>query len=163
MTACHTLCIITIGAEGFRCAEVLLLPDVIGTVCTLSLPPQRGRLSLDYDTQLKSTAKIDKNHNLPDRTINTVGADRFRCVKVLFQPFPRIPDSTILRRLHPQRTVRLVVLSYGTTLFQGIFEGMTKELLALSLHDEDQDVCFTKSWYTNVVLSCGTKMFQRIV
>ena len=35
---------ITIGAERFRCAEVLLLPNVIGTVCTHSLPPQRGRL-----------------------------------------------------------------------------------------------------------------------
>ena len=94
------------------------------------------RLSLDYDTQLKSTAKIDKEetHELPDRNV---------CIEVLFQPFPRIPESTILLSLqsnikmrlkHPQRTVRLVVLSYGTTLFQGIFEGMIAG--ACSFHDE---------------------------
>ena len=41
---------ITIGAERFRCAEVLLLPDVIGTMCTLSLPKERRTLSLDYLT-----------------------------------------------------------------------------------------------------------------
>ena len=34
----------TMGAEHFRCTEVLLLPDFICAVCTLSLPSQRGRL-----------------------------------------------------------------------------------------------------------------------
>ena len=48
-----------------------------------------------------------------------------------------------MRRLHPQRAVRLVVLSYGTTMFQGIFEGMTGIAGVVSIYDEDQGVCFT--------------------
>ena len=50
---------ITIGAERFRCAEVLLLPDVI-VQCVLFHCHRREGDSLVYDTQLKSTAKIDK-------------------------------------------------------------------------------------------------------
>ena len=65
----------------------------------------------------------------PDENFIAIGAERSRCAEVLFRPFPRITESTKdfspeqhkVRRLHPQRSVRLVVLSYGTTLFQGIF------------------------------------------
>ena len=94
---------ITIGAEHFRCAEVLLLDrsqrcSVYSFTATSEREISRNvqkklcYIRLDYDTQLKSTEKIDKEetHVLPDRNISTVGAERFRCVEVLFQPFPKI-------------------------------------------------------------------------
>jgi len=42
----------------------------------------------DYDTELKSTAEIDKEktHELPDRNIISIGAECFHCVDILFQP-----------------------------------------------------------------------------
>jgi len=54
-------------------------------------------IGLDYDTDLKLIAEIDKKetYDLPDRNI-TVGAERFCCVEVLFQPCSRIPEHTIL-------------------------------------------------------------------
>ena len=36
------------------------------------------------------------------------------------------PEQHRVRRLHPQRNVRHVVLSNGTTMFQGIFRSMTR-------------------------------------
>ena len=96
-------------------------------------------ISLDHDIQLKSTAEIDKEetYELPDGNISTVGAERFRCVEVLFQPFPRIHgtssqnnmkrDVDTCKKLHAN-----VVLSGGTAIFQGIVERMTNELTALA-------------------------------
>merc|ERR1712122_373478 len=46
-------------------------------------------IALDYDTELKSTAESsdkEKTYELPDGNIITVGAERFRCAEVLFQP-----------------------------------------------------------------------------
>ena len=52
-------------------------------------------IGLDYDTDLKSTAEIDKQetHDLQDRNISTVGAERFRCLKCCSS---RVPESTTL-------------------------------------------------------------------
>ena len=94
---------------------------------TLSPHPQRGTLFqlskrncatlvLDYDTKLKSNAEIfkEKTFELPDG--NTVGAKRFRCVKVFFQPsFTKksqripphlVPEQYEVWRVHPQGVVR---------------------------------------------------------
>ena len=44
--------------------------------------------SLHHDTELKSTAEVDKEkiYELPDENFFTVGAKRFRCVEVLLHP-----------------------------------------------------------------------------
>ena len=51
---------------------------------------------MDHDTEIKSTAEInkDRTNELPDVNIITVGAERFRCVEVLFQPCSRIHDTS---------------------------------------------------------------------
>ena len=145
-------------------------------------------VGLNYDTEHRSIAEIDKEetYELPVGNISTVGAERFRCVEVLFQPFSRIhgtsfqnnmkcdvyicktmscfqvarpcddertigpfsrwpfitatiiaprhlsPEQHEVRPLHPPRAVRHVVLSIGTTMFQVIFGSMTKEPTAFS-------------------------------
>ena len=45
-------------------------------------------ISLDYDTVQESIAESDKKktYEHPDRNIISVGAGRFRCVEVSFQP-----------------------------------------------------------------------------
>ena len=42
------------------------------------------------DTELKSIVEFDKKktYELPDRNIISVGAGRFHCVEILFQPVP---------------------------------------------------------------------------
>merc|ERR1712125_236226 len=73
----------------------------------------------------------------------TVGSERFRCPEVLFQPSfvgkeaSGIHDTTFQSIMKCDVDIRKdlyanVVLSGGTTMFQGIGERMTKELTALA-------------------------------
>ena len=72
--------IMTEREQSFNCtAEREIVRDVIGKLC---------HIGLNYDTKLKSNAEMDKEeaYELPDGNIISVGAERFRCVEVLFQP-----------------------------------------------------------------------------
>ena len=88
-------------------------------------------IGVDFDAVLKSTDK-EKNCELPDGNI-TVGAWRFRCATVLFQPcftgegasgihvisFQTKFDDDIRKNLYAN-----VVSSGGTVMFQGTGERM---------------------------------------
>ena len=86
--------------------------------------------------------RFDIVHNLPDRNIITVGAERFLYVEVLFQlnfigeGAIGIHDSSLQSNMKCGDTaaefVFHVVLSNGTIMFQGISKSMTEELTALS-------------------------------
>lgn len=46
-------------------------------------------IALDYEQELetsKTSSSVEKNYELPDGQITTIGAERFRCPEVLFQP-----------------------------------------------------------------------------
>jgi actin beta/gamma 1 len=101
-------------------------------------------ISLDFDAEMDpSRASTEKSYELPDGNVISVGNERFRCPEVLFQPsfigkeasgihdciFQTIQkcDIDIRKDLWAN-----IVLSGGTTMFQGIGERMTKELTALA-------------------------------
>jgi actin beta/gamma 1 len=103
-------------------------------------------IALDFDTEMKSaneSSDKEKTYELPDGNIITVGNERFRCPEVLFQPSfigkdaSGIHDTTFQSIMKCDVDIRKdlyanVVLSGGTTMFQGIGERMTKELTALA-------------------------------
>jgi len=103
-------------------------------------------IALDFDTEMKeSTENSDKEktYELPDGNIITVGSERFRCPEVLFQPSfigkesAGIHDTTFQSIMKCDVDIRKdlyanVVLSGGTTMFEGVGERMTKELTALA-------------------------------
>merc|ERR1712039_725462 len=103
-------------------------------------------IALDYDTEMKlatESSDKEKTYELPDGNIITVGAERFRCPEVLFQPSivgkeaSGIHDTTFQSIMKCDVDIRKdlyanVVLSGGTTMFPGIGERMTKELTALA-------------------------------
>jgi actin beta/gamma 1 len=103
-------------------------------------------IALDFDTEMKESQESsdkEKTYELPDGNIITVGAERFRCPEVLFQPSfigkeaSGIHDTTFQSIMKCDVDVRKdlyanVVLSGGTTMFSGIGERMAKELTALA-------------------------------
>ena len=85
----------------------------------------------DYDTELKSTAEIDKEKTyvFPDGNIIIVGAERFHCAEVLFQPrftgkkASGFHDTSFQSNMKCDVDIRKgfcanVVNSGGTTMFQ---------------------------------------------
>ncbi|CAE7494661.1 unnamed protein product [Symbiodinium sp. CCMP2456] len=103
-------------------------------------------IALDFDSEMKASSESsdkEKTYELPDGNIITVGSERFRCPEVLFQPSfvgkeaSGIHDTTFQSIMKCDVDIRKdlysnVVLSGGTTMFQGIGERMTKELTALA-------------------------------
>jgi actin-related protein len=103
-------------------------------------------VALDFDAEMKiaqeSTA-LDKTYELPDGKIITIGSERFRCPEYLFQPnlggkeFDGIHKVTFDSIMKCDVDVRKdlysnIILSGGTTMFEGMGERMYKEIHALA-------------------------------
>jgi len=103
-------------------------------------------VALDFDNEMMATNESsdkEKTYELPDGNVITLGNERFRCPEVLFQPSfigkeaSGIHDTTFQCIMKCDVDIRRdlyanIVLSGGTTMFQGIGERMTKELTALA-------------------------------
>jgi len=103
-------------------------------------------IALDFDSEMKAASESsekEKTYELPDGNIITIGDERFRCPEVLFQSSfigkeaSGIHDTTFQSIMKCDVDIRKdlfanVVLSGGTTMFQGIGERLTKELITLA-------------------------------
>jgi len=100
----------------------------------------------DYDAELSaadSNSDLEKSYELPDGQVIQVGAERFRCPEVLFQPNFIGKEQEGIHALTYQSIQKCdidirkdlytnVVLSGGTTMFKGIDKRLNKELTTLA-------------------------------
>jgi len=100
----------------------------------------------NYDEALaaaESNPDLEKNYELPDGQVITIGPERFRCPEVLFQPSFIGKEQSGIHQLTYDSISKCdidirkdlysnVVLSGGTTMFQGIDVRLTEELAKLT-------------------------------
>jgi actin-related protein len=104
-------------------------------------------VAMNFDQEMEDSHQLinslDASYELPDGNVITIGNERFRCPEVLFQPsfidkeasgihdtlFQTITkcDVDVRRDLFAN-----IILSGGTTMFTGIAERLTKEIVALA-------------------------------
>ncbi|KAK9047999.1 hypothetical protein SSX86_033039 [Deinandra increscens subsp. villosa] len=106
-------------------------------------------VALDYEQELKSVENrvsvVDKDYELLDGNVVTIGAERFSCAEALFQPDLLIEmedaagihetlynsimkcDAELWKELYGN-----IILSGGSTMFPGIADRMRKEITTLA-------------------------------
>jgi len=100
----------------------------------------------DFDAELaaaEQSSDVEQNYELPDGQVITIGAERFRCCETLFQPSLIGMEQDGIHQLAFQSIMKCdvdirkdlygnIVLSGGTTMFEGIADRLTKEMTALA-------------------------------
>jgi actin beta/gamma 1 len=103
-------------------------------------------VATDYEKELKNaeqSSDCEKNYELPDGQVITIGNERFRCPEVLFKPsfigleqegIHKLTYSSIMKCDVDIRKDLYgnIVMSGGSTMFEGIAERMQKEVKALA-------------------------------
>eukprot|EP00917_Polyrhabdina_sp_WS-2016_P014742 GHVP01032217.1.p1 GENE.GHVP01032217.1~~GHVP01032217.1.p1 ORF type:complete len:386 (+),score=71.73 GHVP01032217.1:30-1160(+) len=102
-------------------------------------------VTMDYEEELKKSEEsdeIDRTYELPDGNSISIGRERFQCPEALFQPSLTGMEALGIQHITFDSIKKCevdirkdlyenIVLSGGTTMYEGIGERMTAEITAL--------------------------------
>merc|ERR1719150_2916759 len=103
-------------------------------------------VAVDFDAEMakaETSSDIEKNYELPDGQVITVGSERFRCAEVLFKPnligresegIHKLTFSSIMKcDVDIRRDLyRNTVLSGGSTMYPNLDQRLNKEMTSLA-------------------------------